>query len=300
MFEHQRQHLLDWNKVETALAGLHPVEGGYSQAKRGIVTVSDKMDVFVKLGQEGETPKWCKKEIGIYRFLENQRYPFIPKLLAVNADETAFALTACTPEQGWDWTSQWTDRRVAKTLEALDNLASLKLSKMEKAIFEERTVKEDNDGWGELLRSLDLQQKLLKKLNAAGEGGIARELDFEAETRKSEKFNFHSNSLVHIDVRADNCAWHERTGEVRLVDWNWAHLGDRRIDLAITLTHIHASGFDVLSGYSDRLDAQALRWMAGYWLEAAANPIWEGGPEHLRDMQLRSGLTALRLAMELG
>ncbi|MDR3547707.1 MAG: hypothetical protein P4M11_05480 [Candidatus Pacebacteria bacterium] len=100
-------------------------------------------------------------------------------------------------------------------------------------------------------------------------------------------------------MRADNCAWNKDKREVKLVDWNWLELGDRRIDLAASLTHVQNSGFDVLKSYSDRLDPEALNWMAGFWLNAASQPIWEGGPEKLRDTQLQAGLTALRLAKEL-
>lgn len=53
-----------------------------------------------------------------------------------------------------------------------------------------------------------------------------------------------------------------------------------------------------LPKYADRLDAGALHWMAGFWFKSAAKPIWEGGPEHLRDFQLLAGLTALDLAIK--
>jgi hypothetical protein len=43
----------------------------------------------------------------------------------------------------------------------------------------------------------------------------------------------------------------------------------------------------------------ALHWMAGFWFNAAATPIWDGGPEHLRDFQLLAGVTALRLEKKL-
>ncbi len=65
------------------------------------------------------------------------------------------------------------------------------------------------------------------------------------------------------------------------------------------LTHVHVSGFNVLQNHGERLDAGALRWMAGFWLEGASKPIWPGGPERLRDIQLQAGITALHLAEQV-
>jgi hypothetical protein len=39
--------------------------------------------------------------------------------------------------------------------------------------------------------------------------------------------------------------------------------------------------------------------MAGFWFEAASKPIWPGGAEKLREVQLRAGITALKLAQTL-
>ena len=65
------------------------------------------------------------------------------------------------------------------------------------------------------------------------------------------------------------------------------------------LVHIQQSGHDILDRHSDRLDVDALNWIAGYWLAAASKPIWPGGPESLREFQLDSGLTALNIAETL-
>jgi aminoglycoside phosphotransferase (APT) family kinase protein len=125
---------------------------------------------------------------------------------------------------------------------------------------------------------------------------MAIKLDFAALAEHSSRFAFRNDVLVHNDVRADNCAWNAQTREVKLVDWNWIQLGDRRVDLAATLVHIHNAGFDVLSKHSSRLDHEALRWLAGFWFKSAVTPIWPGGPEHLRKLQLQAGITAYTLA----
>jgi thiamine kinase-like enzyme len=286
---------IEWSEIEKELDNLRTVDGGFSQAQRGLLTLPDGTHVFVKLGLHENTKRWAKKEIAVYRFLKKHSYSYIPELLAANDDESGFVITAHTPEDGWDWKENWTEERVDKTLEAMDTLAALQPEGDDLSFFSHKAIDESDDGWKPLLDSTDLQSKLLEKLRKAGKSELADNLDFTKEAKWSSQFAFQTNVLVHNDVRADNCAWSATTNEVRLVDWNWTQLGDRRIDLAATLTYVQKSGFDILPKYADRLDADALHWMAGFWFKSAATPIWEGGPEHLRDFQLLSGLTALDL-----
>jgi len=105
---------------------------------------------------------------------------------------------------------------------------------------------------------------------------------------------------VHNDVRADNCAWNQQQQTVRLIDWNWAQLGDRRIDVCAFLVHVHKTGFDI-ANHAHRLNKEALHWLAGFWFKSAAQPLLEGSSERavLRDYQLASGITAFDLAQSL-
>ena len=287
--------LVKWQDIEQKLDGLCPVEGGFSQAKRGLVNLDDGTCVFVKIGLEDDTRRWTKKEIGSYRFLQKYNYPYIPQLLAVNSDESGFVIDAYTPKNGWDWKDNWDKERLDKTLEAMDALAVIKPQDQDFAYFAEKVFDESEDGWKPLLESPESQQKLHEKLCAIGRSDIANRIDFMADAEKSQRFIFKNDILVHNDVRADNCAWNPMTKEVRLVDWNWVQLGDRKIDLAALLTHVQKSGFDILPQYIDRLDADALHWLAGFWFKSAITPIWPGGPEHLRHVQLISGVAALDL-----
>ncbi|HJP96527.1 MAG TPA: phosphotransferase [Candidatus Saccharimonadales bacterium] len=288
-----------WATIKNELGHLRSVDGGFSQARRGLLALPDGTQVFVKLGMDENTKQWAKKEVAVYRFLQNNNYKYIPTLLSVNDDESAFAITAHTPEDGWNWNEDWTEDRINKTLEAMDALAALQPKGDDDRFFSEKAVTENDDGWKILLDSPDLRATLIKKLHGVGRGALADALDIAQEAKKSAQFVFRDDALVHNDVRADNCAWNPSAKEVKLVDWNWAQRGDRRIDLAATLTHVQKSGFAVLPQYASRLDGNALHWMAGFWFKAAATPIWEGGPEHLRDIQLFSGLTAWDLSHDV-
>ncbi len=223
------------------------------------------------------------------------RLSLYPRLLSTNTDATGFAIEALTPAEGWDWSFKWTEVRLMKTLEAMDALAALPVSGPDCAYFSEEIISEKDDGWQQLMVSIRRRAVLVKRLKMTGEDELARSLDFEAMAEKSAKFRFAGNKLVHNDLRADNCPWHPRRRQVKLIDWNQLQLGDRRIDLAATLVHVHKSGLNVLRHCRARLDADALHWMAGFFFDRATRPVWSGGPEHLRRMHLESAIVAYRL-----
>lgn len=289
----------DWSDVEPQLDNIRAVEGGFSQAQRGLITLADGNEVFVKVGTQENTKKWAKKEIAVYRFLQEHQYPHAPRLIAVNADETAFALEAYTPSDGWDWQENWNEDRLAATIQAMDDLAAIELNDAERSFFSASTISQDSDGWLPLLSSAEKQEVLKRKLHGIGAEDVANHIDFADDAKRSKAYQFADDTLVHYDLRADNCPWNKTLGQVKVVDWNWTQLGDKDLELAATLTHIQKSGYDLPAELTKRLNADALHWMAGFWFNAAATPIWDGGPEHLRDFQLLAGVTALRLAKQL-
>ncbi len=285
-----------WSEINAALHNLIKADGGFSSAHRGIVTLPSGEQVFVKVGVDDNTRKWAKKEVVAYRFLKQYDYPFIPALLSTSEDETSFALEPLSPEDGWDWSETWTKARLDKTLEAMDALAAIIPTNEDGIHFEQKTIDETDNGWQPLVEDAERQAVLLSKLRASGYDELANTLDFATMAERSARYIFINDALVHNDVRADNCPWNERKGMVKLVDWNWLQLGDRRIDLAAMLTHVQNAGFDLLPDYASRLDSDALHWMTGFWFNSATKPIWPGGPEHLRERQLEAAVTALRLS----
>ena len=290
---------IQWYEINATLHNLVKADGGFSTAHRGIVTLPGSEQIFVKVGVDDNTRKWAKKEIVAYRFLKQHNYPFIPELLATSDDERSFALEPLNPGDGWDWSETWTKARLNKTLEAMDALAAIIPGDEDKTSFQQSTIDETDDGWQPLIEDVDRQAILLSKLRAAGHDELADTLDFAAMAERSAQYVFVNDSLVHNDVRADNCPWNEQVGMVKLVDWNWLQLGDRSIDLAAMLTHVQKAGFNLMPDYADRLDSDALHWMAGFWFNSATKPIWPGGPEHLRDRQLRAGIMALELSQKV-
>ena len=287
---------MQWNTIKQSLSTIEHVSSGYTLAHRGIVTLDDGQKVFVKLGVDSTTREWAQKEIALYEFLATHNYIHIPKLLAVNSDRTAFSLEALQPQDGWDWANTWSYERLDATLRAVDELAKLTPSTEEHAIFGAKGLSQTSDGWAPLLNQPEKRAVLKDKLEKAGHGAYMEHVDYSAMATKSASFVFKDNTLVHYDIRTDNCAWNKALGTVKLIDWNWAQMGDTRIDAASMLVHVYKAGLDI-SSYKARLDADALQWVAGLWLNAAATPMWPGASEkaHLRDYQLESGVAALKL-----
>lgn len=291
----ESNELIPWSDIESSLAGLIPAERGNSSAQRGIIHMNEGGWLFVKIGASDNTRRWATKEIKSYEFLKENGYAYVPRVLAVKPDQTGFAIEALLPEDGWDWSDAWNEERLTATLNAMDDLAKITPDSRYSELLKPVVTDADN-GWAALTASPERQSYLAAKLEAISERGIMPRLQEHAE--RSLQYHVRHDSLVHDDVRADNCAWNRHTGQVKLIDWNWLELGDRRIDLAGFLVHVQQSGLDVLATHADRLDAEALHWMAGFWFEAASEPIWPGGPEKLRETQLRGALTAFRLAQE--
>ena len=285
-----------WDAIEARLAHLQPVAGGYSVATRGIVTLDEGRAVFVKIGVNEQTRAWAQKEVRVYARLQELGFAFSPRLLASSPDATGFALEALTPRDGWDWSDRWSTERLDRALAATDDLAALDPGSFDPALTTP-TLTERADGWPRLDPLTPRTLALYPKLEALGAGDLIGLV--EARAGRSSRFSARFDTLIHLDVRSDNCAWRAATREVGLVDWNWLQVGDRRIDHAALLTTVHLSGFDVTDRHADRLDAEALTWMAGYWFLASTRPMWPGGPAILRDIQFKAAVTALRLAAKL-
>lgn len=292
---------MNWQTIENALPTLQKSGNGFTMADRGIVTLADQTQVFVKIGTDDNTKTWARKEIEAYEFLEEQSFPHIPKLLAHNVDRTGFALEALAAGGGWDWTDTWNRERLNKTLSVMDELATLTPLAAPHDIFARGMISETADGWRPLAESTEKQTMLREKLRASGHGTLAETVDFPAMATLSARFVFRNDSLVHNDVRADNGAWNPSLGAVKLIDWNWAQISDRRIDTNSLLVQVHKSGFDVTSQHADWLNADALQWLAGFWLNGAAKIGLHNTSEvtTLGDHRLLSGIAALKLYSEL-
>ncbi len=284
-----------WSQVESSLTEIQPIEGGFSDAKRGLVTLSDGQKLFVKISTKDHNLAWLQKEIRVYDLLRKYNFSHVPELVSTDPDQTMFALEYLDSKDGWDWTNTWTVDRLEATLLAVDALSDIDFAGEDRSkLGGGLALTRESNGWLPLLNDHELWEKLSAKLPETLRQTLESRL---AElSHKSDTYNFNEDTLGHHDLRADNCAWNPTLKLVKLIDWNWLHYGDKAIDMASFMTHVHQNGVDVLAHARERLDKEALQFIAGFWFKAAVTPIWEGGPANLRDYQFKSALTAWELA----
>lgn len=283
---------ITWQEVEVSLTHAKPISEGFGGADRRIVTLESGETVFVKIALNPKTTERLQQEIRIYKMLQAYHFSHIPQLLTYSPTQTAMVLENLDKEEQWEWSSSWTVDRLAKTLEAMDELAELKLNKADRAYLTKGDLHAIDLAWESSGKaSLKALHDRLSRLGL----GDYKQIDFIDLEKRAAHFIFINDHLVHNDMRQDNCAWNPRLRQVKIIDWDWAQLGDRRIDIAALLVDVYKSGLNITDKFEHRLDNSALSWLANYWFKCAATPIWEGGDDHLRDVQLQSAIAAYEL-----
>ena len=97
----------------------------------------------------------------------------------------------------------------------------------------------------------------------------------------------------HCDVRSDNLAFHPQTGELKLVDWNWASYAPQGSGATEFLVDMARHGHDVTL-WLDELNTEMLAAFIGFYLIRSLKPPLQPG-DTLRQMQALSAATAYDL-----
>jgi len=97
----------------------------------------------------------------------------------------------------------------------------------------------------------------------------------------------------HSDVRSDNLAFHPQTGELKLVDWNWASYAPRGSGATEFLVDMARHGQDV-TPWLDELNTEMLASFVGFYLIRSLKPPLQLG-DTLRQMQALTAATAYDL-----
>ena len=281
---------ITWDDVEAAMSTFVPTSGGYSIAKRGIVTLANGLRVFVKLATNQQTTEFINEEIKSYQWLRTKGYKHVPELLLSRPGEIVL------PDLSQlDWSENWTEKKLQRILAAMDELSALEITKKDRNILK---YVEIGNGWQELKDDPAKKDKLVQKLKAYPKlvEALNKRLD-DFMRICNEYYNARDQFvLIHADVRADNFAYDEKNEKVWLADWNWMGLGRKGFDDVGLLVSVARSGFDVDSFCPERIDKMAALCLAGFWLSRCMNKIWEGGDPGLRDFQFESGLQAAKWA----
>jgi len=278
---------ITWPEIQGAMEYMQPVEGGFTAARRGIVTLDGGERVFVKQAIDEQTSGWIELEKKAYHWLADQGYAYVPKIIAESPD--GFALPDLS---GLDWSNTWSEEKLEAAFAAMDALTGL--SDVAQGVFKHfkepdqwMTVPDSSVDYRALT---DNAQALEKVRGVVARGAVRKQLQQLAASQPER-----GDTLIHLDVRADNFCYDAAAKVGYLVDWNWLCLGSAIFDVNALLVSVQQRGFDVAGYCPERLDAASLASLTGFWLTQAALPSNDALTLRRHQHQLNSALTAYQL-----
>lgn len=278
---------MNWPEIQNAMENMQPVEGGFTAALRGIVMLEGGERVFVKQAIDEQTGGWIELEKKAYHWLAGQGYAYAPKIIAESPD--GFALPDLS---GLDWSNTWSEEKLEAAFAAMDALSGL--SDAAQGVFDHF---EEPNQWTSVpdnsaaYSSLTSDAQILVRVNSIITN---REVRYQLQALAASQPE-RGDTLIHLDVRADNFCYDEVAKVGYLVDWNWLSLGSAIFDVNALLVSVQQRGFDVAGYCPERLDAASLASLTGFWLTQAALPSDDALTLRRHQHQLNSALTAYEL-----
>jgi hypothetical protein len=266
-------------KLRAEPAAWGPVTtGGYTPARRWIVTLADGATAFVKVATDEQTASWLRDEHLAYSILRGAT--FMPAYLGWYDDGEAPVL-ALEDLSDAAWPPPWTPDAVGAVRAALDDLHAM-------PPYEDLPRADDDhlglrDGWQEV--AADPSPFLA--LGLCSPDWLERHLAVLDVAARSAPLG--GEALLHFDVRSDNVCLSD--GRALLVDWNWATVGNPDLDLVGWLPSLQAEGGpapdEIAPGRGELAAA-----IAGFMCSHAGLPAIPTAPG-VRRVQLEQARTAL-------
>ncbi|MGE0192977.1 MAG: aminoglycoside phosphotransferase family protein [Planctomycetota bacterium] len=251
------------------------IEGGCTPALRLRAHLPDGSTAFVKAATDADTATWLRHEHRVYGHVEA---PFLPRLRGF--DPAELPVLAIEDLSDAHWPPPWTAEHVDDVLRALDEMAA---STPPSGLPPMEQKREMLCGW----RRVAADPRPFLSLGVASHAWLERALPPLLEA--DEQLVLGGDALCHFDTRSDNLCLRDR--QAVLVDWNWACVGNPRLDRAFFLPSLHADGGpapDVV--LPDAADVAPT--VAGYFASTAGQPPLPTAPRvrPLQLLQLRHAL----------
>ena len=154
---------IDWSIAKNSLHTLKQTEGGYSGAKRGIITLPNGKKMFIKIALNDSNNKHINREIEVYRWLQPKNLSFMPKLHSYTDGGLLI-----DDLSDYDFSDTWTDQKLVDVMAFIDTLADTKIDDSDDFL---KSLDYDN-GWQVLVDDTNLRDVQLKS------GLIAYRLSF--------------------------------------------------------------------------------------------------------------------------
>ena len=299
-----------------------PVSGGFSRNRRALVSAGDKT-IFVKevdidvLPGEGERElAWLKKDYEVTRLLQKVHPKFVADWIKLDGDGHVLMTSSYASADGWLWRppaeKSVSKRYISAVVAAARELEDTQLpdEAIEKLGLQPFTTAELglDDGIDQVIAEADIRRQLIDKYRTllpeqskVNQRRCQKMIDLLGESDKLVNISVCAKHFAkqpedcfdHSDVRSDNLAFHPQTGELKLVDWNWASYAPRGSGATEFLIDMARHGQDV-TPWLDELNTEMLAAFVGFYLIRSLKPPLKPG-DNLRQMQALSAAAAYDL-----
>ena len=299
-----------------------PVSGGFSRNRRALVSAGNKM-IFVKevdvdlLPDAGERElAWLKKDYEVTRLLQKLHPQYVADWTELAGDGHVLMTTSYVSADGWLWqppaekslAEQYISAVVAATREL--EKTDLPHEMVEELQLQPFTTAELglDDGIDRVIAEADIRRQLIDNyrilLPDQSEVNQRRCQKMMELLSRSDELAYISvrakqfakqpeDCFNHSDVRSDNLAFHPQTGQLKLVDWNWASYAPRGSGATEFLIDMARHGQDV-TPWLDEINVEMLSAFVGFYLIRSLKPPLKPG-DNLRQMQALSAATTYDL-----
>ena len=299
-----------------------PVSGGFSRNRRALVSAGDKT-IFVKevdvdlLPDEGERELgWLKKDYEVTRLLQKVHPEFVADWIKLDGDGHVLMTTSYASVDGWLWRppaeKSVAERYISAVVTATRELEKTELphEMVEELQLQPFTTAELglDDGIDQVIAEADIRrqlidnyQTLLSEQSEVNQRRCQKMMELlnnsdelaDISVRAKQFAKQSEDCFNHSDVRSDNLAFQPQTGELKLVDWNWASYAPRGSGATEFLIDMARHGHDVTPWLSE-VNAEMLAAFVGFYLIRSLKPPLKPG-DNLRQMQALSAAAAYDL-----
>lgn len=308
--------------VDSSELRITPVSGGFSLNRRALVSSGDRT-IFVKevdanlLSDEGERELgWLKKDYAVTRLLQKTYPQYVADWTKLADDGHVLMTSSYASSDEWLWQpptdNSVAERYISTVITAVRELEKIKLpqeliEELQLQPFAARELGLD-DGIDQIIADADIRRRLInnyqkllpsqleinqRRCQAIIELLEKRDELIDISVRAKEFAKQTEDCFNHSDVRSDNLALNPQTGELKLVDWNWASYAPQGSGATEFLVDMARHGHDV-TPWLGELNVEMLASFVGFFLIRSLKPPLKPG-DNLRQMQALSAAVAYDL-----
>ena len=312
--------------VNSSELRITPVSGGFSLNRRALVSSGDRT-IFVKevdanlLSDEGERELgWLKKDYAVTRLLQKTYPQYVADWTKLADDGHVLMTSSYASSDEWLWQpptdNSVAERYISTVITAVRELEKIKLpqeliEELQLQPFVARELGLD-DGIDQIIADADIRRRLINnyqkllpnqlEINQWRCRNIIELLEkrdelIDISVRAKEFAKQTEDCFNHSDVRSDNLAFNPQTGELKLVDWNWASYAPQGSGATEFLVDMARHGHDV-TPWLGELNVEMLASFVGFFLTRSLKPPLKPG-DNLRQMQALSAAVAYDLLQSM-